>query len=92
MRAGRACIGAAGAASEIIEGGRTGLIVDPSSADELATAIVRLFDEPQTCDAYGRAGAARFRAEFTDKGFAARLGSVIRPAECSPAAAARRAS
>jgi phosphatidylinositol alpha-1,6-mannosyltransferase len=89
MRAGRACIGAPGAASEIIERGRTGLIVDPSSPDALAAAIVRLFDEPQTCDAFGRAGAARFHAEFTDRAFAARLGSVIRPPECSRA---RRAS
>jgi hypothetical protein len=39
----------------------------------LCAAIVRLFDEPSACEAFGRAGAARFRSEFTDVRFAARF-------------------
>jgi glycosyltransferase involved in cell wall biosynthesis len=73
MRAGKACVGAPGAASEIIQHGVTGLIVDPRAPDDLCGAIVRLFDEPVTCAAFGRAGAARFRGEFTDARFAARF-------------------
>jgi glycosyltransferase involved in cell wall biosynthesis len=73
MRAGKACIGAPGAASEIIQHGVTGLIVDPAAPDDLCAAIVRLFDEPSVCEAFGRAGAARFRSEFTDVRFAARF-------------------
>src|SRR6266850_1173752 len=77
MRAGKACIGAVGAAAEIIEDGVTGFVVDPARADDLAGAVLRLFDEPHTCEAFGRAGAARFRAEFTDSCFAERFAAVL---------------
>lgn len=76
MRARKACIGAPGAAAEIIQDGVTGLIVDPLSDDDLAGAIVRLFDDPAVRDAFGHAGAARFRSEFTDARFAARFASA----------------
>ena len=56
MRAGKACIGAPGAAAEIIQDGVTGLIVDPLSDDDLVGAIVRLFDEPAVRDAFGQGG------------------------------------
>ena len=81
MRAGKACIGAVGAASEIIEHGVTGLIVDPSRPEEVRAAVARLFDEPETCETFGRAGAARFRAEFTDARFRARFAAVIPTAD-----------
>jgi len=84
MRAGKACIGAAGAASEIIEHGVTGLIVDPTRRDDLRIAIVRLFDEPDTCNAFGSAGAARFRAEFTDARFGDRFTALIQPVVAGP--------
>jgi phosphatidylinositol alpha-1,6-mannosyltransferase len=86
MRAGKACIGAPGAAQEIVRDGVTGLIVDAARADDLTEAIVKLFDDPLLCEAMGRAGEARFRAEFTDRRFAARF--VPRPAldlRCAPA-------
>jgi len=73
MRAGRACIGAPGAAAEIIQHGVTCFIADPSREDDLYRAIVQLFDDPLRCEAFGRAGAARFHAEFTDVRFAARF-------------------
>jgi phosphatidylinositol alpha-1,6-mannosyltransferase len=76
MRAGKACIGAPGAAAEIIQDGVTGLIVDPLSDDDLVGAIVRLFDDPAVRDAFGRAGAARFRSDFTDAQFAMRFASA----------------
>jgi phosphatidylinositol alpha-1,6-mannosyltransferase len=79
MRAGKACIGAPGAAAEIIQDGVTGLIVDPAAHDDLCAAVVRLFDEPAACEAFGRAGAARFRTEFTDARFAARFVPTVPP-------------
>jgi phosphatidylinositol alpha-1,6-mannosyltransferase len=86
MRAGKACIGAPGAAEEIIQHGVTGLIVDAARAGELSSAVVRLFDDPALCDAFGRAGAARFRAEFTDARFAARFApSAPAAVLCAPA-------
>jgi len=84
MRAGKACIGATGAASEIIEHGVTGLIVDPSRPGDVRAAVVRLFDEPDTCARFGRAGVARFRAEFTDARFRARFAAVLPTAGVSP--------
>jgi glycosyltransferase involved in cell wall biosynthesis len=80
MRAGKACIGARGAAEEIVRDGVTGLIVDPADADGLTGAILRLFDDRAACDAMGRAGAARFLAEFTDVRFAIRFAQSSRPA------------
>src|SRR5260221_6061653 len=47
MRAGKACIGAPGAAAEIIEHDVTGLVVDPARSDALISALLRLFDERQ---------------------------------------------
>src|SRR5205807_7946290 len=73
MRAGKACIGARGAAAEIIQHGVTGLIADPLRDDDVYAAVVQLFDDPAQCAAFGRAGATRFHAEFTDARFAARF-------------------
>jgi phosphatidylinositol alpha-1,6-mannosyltransferase len=77
MRAGKACIGAPGAAAEIIQHDVTGLVVDPARSDALVSALLRLFDERQTCEMFGRAGAARFAAEFTDACFGARLAPLL---------------
>ena len=73
MRAGKACIAAPGAAAEIVEDRVSGLIVDPADPDALAAAIIRLFQEPQTREAMGRAGAARLGAHFRADQFATRL-------------------
>jgi phosphatidylinositol alpha-1,6-mannosyltransferase len=77
MRAARPCIGGRGAASEIIEHGVTGLIVDPDSRHELSAALERLYSEAATCEQFGAAGQGRFLSSFTDDGFRARLSKVI---------------
>ena len=77
MRVGKACIGAPGAAAEIIQHGVTGLVVDPALPGDLAGALLRLFDDPRACETLGRAGAARFAAEFTDTRFAARFAPLL---------------
>jgi len=77
MRAAKPCIGGAGAASEIIEHGVTGLIIDPGSRGELLAAILRLYGEPETCAQFGKAGRERFLAEFTDRHFQDRFARVI---------------
>lgn len=86
MRAGKPCIGAPGAAEEIIRDGATGFIMNPADADGLCAAVVRLLDDQTLCDRMGRAGEARFRAEFTDRRFAARFAPPP-PADvaCTPA-------
>jgi glycosyltransferase involved in cell wall biosynthesis len=77
MRAGKACIGARGAAAEIIQHEVTGLIVDPASLDELSDAVVRLFDDPAACRRFGAAGRERFLSTFTDVCFQARFARAI---------------
>jgi glycosyltransferase involved in cell wall biosynthesis len=77
MRAGKPCIGGRGAASEIIEHGVTGLIVDPDSRHELMAALERLYSEPDTCRQFGAAGWERFRSTFTDDSFQARFRKAV---------------
>jgi phosphatidyl-myo-inositol dimannoside synthase len=73
MRAGKACIGGRGAAAEIIVDGETGIVVDPSNADEVCHAMTRLFDDADGCRRLGQAGEIRFRTMFTDVHFRSRL-------------------
>jgi len=77
MRAGKPCIGGRGAASEIIEHGVTGLIVDPDSRQELSAALERLYSEPDTSEQFGTAGRERFLSSFTDDRFRARFSKII---------------
>lgn len=77
MRAGKPCIGGRGAASEIIEHGVTGLIVDPDSRHELSAALERLYSEPDTCQQFGTAGRERFHSSFTADRFRARFSKII---------------
>ena len=77
MRAGKACIGARGAAAEIIDHDVTGLIVDPDRRDDLAASVFRLFDEPSTCCRFGAAGRERFLSSFTDACFQSRFAQAL---------------
>jgi glycosyltransferase involved in cell wall biosynthesis len=77
MRAGKACIGGQGAASEIIEHDRTGLVVRPGCHRELAAAVARLFDDVEACRRFGAAGRERFGATFTDVCFQSRFAKAL---------------
>ncbi len=61
MACGCACIAttAPGAMSEILEGGESGFLVQPSNVDELARAIRKVADEPAIQQRLSRAGALR---------------------------------
>ena len=74
MTAGLPCIAAPGAAEEIVEHGVSGLIVDPRQPGALASAIVRLFADPGSRAAMGRAARRRVEA-FA--GFPARLRTLL---------------
>ncbi len=77
MRAGKACVGAHGAAEEIIRHGVTGLIVEPDKPDDLAAAVFTLFDQPEACVRFGAAGRERFLSTFTDACFQARFARAL---------------
>jgi glycosyltransferase involved in cell wall biosynthesis len=73
MRAGKACIAARGAASEIIRHGETGWLVDPVNPEDVGEAVERFFDDDDLCERLGAAGQVLFRKEFTDTSFQLRL-------------------
>jgi phosphatidylinositol alpha-1,6-mannosyltransferase len=77
MRAGKACIGGAGAAAEVIEDGVTGLVVDATDTGEVEKAVVRLFLEPETRARMGRAGAERLGCQFTEVHFRRRFRAIL---------------
>jgi glycosyltransferase involved in cell wall biosynthesis len=77
MRAAKACIGAAGAAAEVIEDGVTGLVVDATDEGEIEKAVVRLFLEPETRARMGRAGAERLGCQFTEVHFRRRFRAIL---------------
>jgi glycosyltransferase involved in cell wall biosynthesis len=73
MSAGKPCLGAFGAAEEVIVPGLSGVLVDPTHPQDLLEAVVRLLRDPTLRRRFGHAGQQRFEAEFTDERFAARL-------------------
>jgi phosphatidyl-myo-inositol dimannoside synthase len=77
MRAGIPCIAAAGAAEEIIEHERSGLIVPPRDRALLQRALIRLLGGADRL----RMGAAATAAcaRFTDQAFTARLSTLLQP-------------
>lgn len=77
MRAGKACIGAVGAAAELIEDGVTGFVVDPDDSGDVEKTVVRLFQEPALAARLGEAGALRWAREFTEEAFAERLRALV---------------
>ena len=50
---------------EVIEHGRSGLLVEPANADALAQATGALLDDPERAEAMGRRGRERFEERFT---------------------------
>ena len=72
MRAGKACIGGAGAAAEIIEDGVTGLVVDATDADEVAEGGRAALPRARDAGAHGTGGGrAPRRASSPKRTFAA---------------------
>lgn len=73
MQAGKACIGGVGAAAEVIENGVTGLVVNPKKPEQVLSAVVRLFRDPELALRMGSAGAERAAQNFTAQHFHDRL-------------------
>jgi alpha-maltose-1-phosphate synthase len=56
---------AVGGILEVVEDGRTGLLVPPASPDDLAAAIRRVLDDPGLARAFGEAGRRRVEDRFS---------------------------
>ncbi len=77
MRAGKACIGCRGAASEIIEDGASGFVVEPGDGDCLTAALTRLFQEDDSRERMGRRSREIFEERFTAAHFRTRIGRLL---------------
>jgi len=77
MLAGRPCIACPGAAAEILEDGRSGVLVTFGSVPEVEAACVRLFSDPALCDRLGRAGAEAIRQRFLPGHFVDRFREAL---------------
>jgi glycosyltransferase involved in cell wall biosynthesis len=64
------------AVSEVVEDGRTGLLVSHGSAPDLARAIGRLLDDPALAARLGERGRTELEARFTWRAVALRTESV----------------
>jgi phosphatidylinositol alpha-1,6-mannosyltransferase len=84
MRAGKACIGAVGAAAEVIEDGVSGLLVDPAHPAAVQGALARLFRDPDERARMGRAGAARLARHFTEAAFRRRFRALLESGAGAP--------
>jgi phosphatidylinositol alpha-1,6-mannosyltransferase len=73
MRAGKPCIGAEGAAAEIIEHSVSGYVVRASCAEELFGYMKRLFTDSSLRQKVGSAALRRFESHFTVDQFQRRL-------------------
>lgn len=66
MACGRPVVASAvGGLREIVEDGKTGLLVKPGRSDDLSTAIVRLLDTPAILSEMGRAALRRVQERFS---------------------------
>jgi starch synthase len=65
---------------EVVEDGKTGLLVPPARPDELAAAIRKLLDDPARARAMGQAGRRRVEDHFSWASVAERTEAVYRDA------------
>ena len=85
MAAGRAVVSTRLAAvPEMVDDGRTGLLVPPGDPAALADALERLAHEPGLRAAFGAAGRAKLAAEFSAGASAEQLGKLLAVSRFSP--------
>jgi phosphatidyl-myo-inositol dimannoside synthase len=78
MASGKACLAIESTApAEIIEHGRTGLLVPSDSSEALGDGIVRLFSDREATERMGETGRRRYEERFTADAFASRLLPVL---------------
>jgi len=79
MACAKPCIGAdAGAVPEVIQDGRTGLVVRPDDSQAISRALIRLLQDEPLRRSMGQAGRDRFNAEFSVDRFRERLAELTK--------------
>ena len=67
-----------GGAAEAVLPEKTGLLVEPSSAEQIASAIIRLLESPAAAIEMGQAGRKWARENFTEDALRRSLGGLLR--------------
>lgn len=75
----------AGALTEIVEEGESGMLVEPGNASELAAAIVKLVEDREFASRIGAAGRRRVVERFASATIAERMADVYREVLGTPA-------
>jgi glycosyltransferase involved in cell wall biosynthesis len=65
------------AGGEVVENGVDGLVVDPTSTQQIADAIVKLLTEPGLAARLGAAGRAKLEREYSHERFAERFQRAV---------------
>lgn len=79
MAAGRPVVASAvGPVPEVVDDGRTGLLVPPGDPEALATAIVRVLGDPALAERLGQGGRTRVRESFGLDRMVARTDALYR--------------
>lgn len=77
MRAGKACIAGEGAASEVVDDGVSGFVVNPRSRERVLEAVLQLIRDPERARSMGSAGYERFMRLFTAETFSRRFTQAL---------------
>ena len=77
MRAGKACIAGDGAASEVVEDGVSGFVVNPRSRERVLESMLQLIRDPERARSMGSAGYDRFMRLFTAETFSRRFTQAL---------------
>jgi glycosyltransferase involved in cell wall biosynthesis len=64
---------------DLVEDGRTGLLIDEPSPSLLAEKLLFLLDRPDVREAMGAAGRERYRTRFTQEAFGRRMIAALEP-------------
>jgi glycosyltransferase involved in cell wall biosynthesis len=85
MAAGVPVVGVdAGGVAELVEDGRTGLLVPPADIDALRDAITKLVKDPDLCARLGRAGRERAERDFSIRAYTRGILDVYATAMAAP--------
>jgi glycosyltransferase involved in cell wall biosynthesis len=91
MQAGKPCVACVGAASELFDDRSAGEIVTFGNADEIASACIRLFADPQRCAQLGRTAAGIVQQRFLPSHFIERFREALDLPRLTQAPPARQA-
>jgi len=78
MQHGISCVATdEGAIADIIENGKTGFIVPKNNPQALAEKIAYMIDNPQQCQAMGKAGLQKYQAKLTQEKFENNMKEIL---------------